>query len=165
MSEKNFEQLYLHYYQPLCLYALHFLGDTDIAEDVVEDCFMRLWDKLNSEGTVVDNMKAYLYKAVRNRSLDELRRKNQLCMDARIPDMPEAEAEPLAEMEARMWTALDSLPDRCREIYLMSKRDGMKQRDIAQELGLSVNTVENQICKALHLLERKVKRVYVLFFC
>lgn len=164
MSEKDFENIYLYYYRPLCLYALHFLGDTDVAEDIVEDCFMRLWDKLNIEKTAVDNTKAYLYMAVRNKSIDELRRMNQVCIDASILDMPESEVEPVAEMEAQMWTAIDSLPDRCREIFLMSKRDGMRQRDIAQELGLSVNTVENQICKALRLVARKAKRVYTFFF-
>ena len=64
------ESLFLHNYRPLCLFALHYLNDTDAAEDVVQECFATLWEKINS-GNVVINRKAYLYMTVRNRCLDQ----------------------------------------------------------------------------------------------
>jgi RNA polymerase sigma-70 factor (ECF subfamily) len=60
---------------------------------------------------------------------------------------------------ARLWTAIDALPDRCREVFLMAKRDGMTYREIAEELGISERTVEHQVSKALHLL-RQQKSVF-----
>lgn len=66
--------------------------------------------------------------------------------------------------EARLWTAIDSLPDKCREIFLMAKRDGLRYEEIASELGISENTVRNQVSKALRILKEGVRKaVYFLF--
>ena len=65
--------------------------------------------------------------------------------------------------EARLWTAIDSLPDKCREIFLMAKRDGLRYEEIASELGISENTVRNQVSKALRILKEGVRKaVYFL---
>ena len=63
----------------------------------------------------------------------------------------------------RLWTAIDSLPERCREIFLMSKRDGLKYEDIADELGISENTVRNQISKALKILKEGSQKIISYF--
>ena len=73
-NHSRMESLFLHNYRPLCLFALHYLNDTDAAEDMVQECFTALWEKINS-GTQVLNRKAYLYMTVRNRCLDQLRKK------------------------------------------------------------------------------------------
>jgi RNA polymerase sigma-70 factor (ECF subfamily) len=70
------------------------------------------------------------------------------------------DAQERSQIEAKLWTAIDSLPEKCREIFLMSKRDGLKYEEIAQELGLSVNTVRNQISKALNVLKSGVIKIY-----
>lgn len=70
----NFDDLFCYNYRPLCLYALHYLQDADLAEDVVQESYTALWEKLQ-EGVHVLNRKSYLYMMVRNRCLDHLRKK------------------------------------------------------------------------------------------
>jgi RNA polymerase sigma-70 factor (ECF subfamily) len=102
--------------------------------------------------------------AVRNRCLDHLRRKGVQTESLKPHDtygiIEEDDAEQRSAIEARLWTAIDSLPEKCRQIFLMSKRDGLKYEEIAEELGLSVNTVRNQISKALNTLKDGAKKIY-----
>lgn len=163
----DFEALFRYNFRPLCLYALHYLGDADAAEDTVQECFMTLWEKLEHE-TVVDNRRAYLYMTVRNRCLDELRKKGVRTEFLRPYDtygiIDDDDAQERSQTEARLWTAIDSLPEKCREVFILSKRDGLKYEEIAEELGLSVNTVRNQISKALKVLKEGVHKLYMFFF-
>ena len=157
------EDLFRLNYRPLCLYALHYLQDADMAEDVVQECFTVLWEKLE-QGTAVANRRAYLYMSVRNRCLDHLRRKGLPTESLKPYDtygiIDDDDAEERSVMEAKLWTAIDSLPEKCRQVFLMSKRDGLKYEEIAEELGLSVNTVRNQISKALNVLKNGAVKLY-----
>ena len=163
----DFESLFRFNYRPLCLYALHYLGDVEAAEDVVQECFMKLWEKLE-QGTAVDNRRVYLYMTVRNRCLDDLKKKGLPTESLKPNDtygiIDDDDAQERAQTEARMWTALDSLPPKCREVFILSKRDGLKYEEIAEELGLSVNTVRNQISKALKMIKEGVVKLYMFFF-
>lgn len=163
----DFESLFRFNYRPLCLYALHYLGDVEAAEDVVQECFMKLWEKLE-QGTAVDNRRSYLYMTVRNRCLDDLKKKGLPTESLKPNDtygiIDDDDAQERAQTEARMWTALDSLPPKCREVFILSKRDGLKYEEIAEELGLSVNTVRNQISKALKMIKEGVVKLYMFFF-
>ena len=159
----NIDDLFRLNYRPLCLYALHYLQDTDLAEDMVQECFTALWEKIRQGGPIT-NRRAYLYMAVRNRCLDHLRRKDIPTEFLKPYDtygiIEEDDAEQRSAIEARLWTAIDSLPEKCRQVFLMSKRDGLKYEEIAEELGLSVNTVRNQISKALNILKDGAKKIY-----
>lgn len=166
------------YYRPLCLYALHYLHDVDEAEDVVQDCFVRLlesgkYDALcqpSSESrSLTTQLKSFLYASVRNACIDRLRCKNPVLQDVSPSDLQgvvsDEQAVDSSSREAELWTAIEQLPDRCREIFLMSKRDGMTYREIAEELDLSEKTVEHQISKALKILRgRKNELYYVSYF-
>lgn len=162
-NQMNIEDLFRLNYRPLCLYALHYLQDTALVEDVVQECFTTLWEKMG-QGTDVKNRRAYLYMTVRNRCLDHLRRKGLPTESLKPHDtygiIDDDDAEERSQIEARLWTAIDSLPDKCREVFLMSKRDGLKYEEIADELGLSVNTVRNQISKALNVLKNGAVKLY-----
>ena len=164
---ENFDDLFRYNYRPLCLYALHYLQDVDLAEDIVQESYTSLWEKLQ-EGTHVLNRKSYLYMMVRNRCLDHLRKKGIPTESLKPYDtygiIDDDDAEERAQTEARMWTAIDSLPEKCREVFILSKRDGLKYEEIAEELGLSVNTVRNQISKALKVLKEGVHKIYIFFF-
>lgn len=161
------ESLFQYNYRPLCLYALHYLGNADSAEDVVQESFAALWEKLQ-EGVAISNRKAYLYMMVRNRCLDQLRRKGIPTESLKPYDtygiIEDDDAQERSQTEARLWTAIDSLPEKCRQIFLMSKRDGLKYMEIADELGISENTVRNQISKALKILKDGVVKIYSFFF-
>lgn len=166
-SNINFDDLFRYNYRPLCLYALHYLQDVDLSEDIVQESYTALWEKLQ-EGTHVLNRKSYLYMMVRNRCLDQLRRKGIPTESLKPYDtygiIEDDDAQERSQTEARLWTAIDSLPEKCRQIFLMSKRDGLKYMEIADELGISENTVRNQISKALKILKDGVVKIYSFFF-
>lgn len=163
LRQTEIEDLFRYNYRPLCMYALHYLQDTDLVEDVVQECFTTLWEKLE-QGSQVADRRAYLYVAVRNRCLDHLRRRGMQTESLKPYDtygiIDDDDAQERSQIEAKLWTAIDSLPEKCREIFLMSMRDGLKYEEIAQELGLSVNTVRNQISKALNVLKSGVIKIY-----
>ena len=160
------------YYRPLCVYALHYLKDKDLIEDLVQEAFTAYWMKqAASDG--IDSPRAYLYTAVRNRCIDAIRRWRR--QDVELESVGEdilpveddvaisdEEAADNSLREARIWSAIDRLPAKRRRIFLMSRRDGMKYSEIAQSLGLSENTVRNQISKALDSIRQGVRKV-ILF--
>ena len=176
---KEIELVFQQYYRPLCLYALHYLHDLDGAEDVVQDCFVRLLETNRLESLEIHSsdkplltspqLKSFLYTSVRNACIDKLRRKNPILQDVSPSDLQgtisDEQAVDSSSREALLWTAIEQLPERCREIFLMSKRDGLTYREIAEELGLSEKTVEHQISKALKILRgRKEELSYVSWF-
>ena len=166
-SNINFDDLFRYNYRPLCLYALHYIQDVELSEDIVQESYAVLWEKLQ-EGTHVLNRKSYLYLMVRNRCLDHLRKKGIPTESLKPYDtygiIDDDDAQERSQTEARLWTAIDSLPEKCREVFILSKRDGLKYEEIAEELGLSVNTVRNQISKALKVLKERVHKLYTFFF-
>ena len=165
--EADTAEIFRLYYRPLCLYALHYLQDPDSAEDVVQDCMTDFLER-RSEGDRVGDIKSYLFTMVRNRCLDALRHESRIDRSQpadeldHISDENDYEEDSFAE--ARLWTAIDSLPTRCREILIMCKRDGLKYEEIAEELGISINTVKNQMSKALRTLKEGCHRIYMFFF-
>lgn len=138
-----------------------------LVEDIVQDCFAELWERLITEKEV-SNVKAYLYMMVRNHCFDTLKKDNPTHCDLSPSDLEDIisneECEERSLIEARLWTAIDSLPERCREVFLLSKRDGLKYKEIADKLDISVNTVENQVSKALRILKEGSKKIYYFFF-
>ena len=159
----DIDSLFRLYYRPLCVYALHYLKDKDLIEDLVQEAFTAYWMKqAASDG--IDSPRAYLYTAVRNRCIDAIRRQRQdVSLDSLENEiLPVEDDVAISDDEARIWSAIDRLPAKRRRIFLMSRRDGMKYSEIAQSLGLSENTVRNQISKALEAIRQGVKKV-ILF--
>ena len=164
MSRKaEIEPIFQAWYRPLCLYALHYLGNPDAAEDVVQEVFISLW----KQDGPIDNAKAWLHTAVRNRCIDQLRRSKTKelplpCdLDGPISD---EEAFDRSAVEARLWAAVEALPEKRRQCLIMAKRDGMSYQEIADELGLSENTVRNHISRALETLRQDRRQISGLFF-
>lgn len=167
ISAGEFERIFRDLYRPLCLFALRFTEKTEDAEDVVQQAFADVWDKCRNNVTIA-NFKSYLYQAVRNRSLTLIAQSSDTGQDteslADLEDTSEEEQINRSERDARLWTAIDGLPPERRKIFLLSKRDGLKYQEIAEELNISVKTVENQIGKALKTLRETVVRIYCFFF-
>ncbi len=163
-AKVNMESLYKFYYRPLCLYALHYLDDVMAAEDVVQECFIKFWEKVQTGE--VGNPKHYLYMMVKNSCFDQLRKKagDHVALELADKHVDDAQLVEDSFMEARLWTAIDSLPDRCRRIFLMAKRDGKSYEDISAELGISANTVRNQVSKALGILRKGSKKIIMQIF-
>ena len=151
----DIKDLFARHYRPLCLYALHYVGADDAAEDIVQECFVSLWQHAPR------NPRSFLYTAVRNRCIDHLRRVRLDTVDVAPHDLEgfisDDEARCRSEQEARLWEAIDRLPERCRQVFLMSKRDGMRYKEIAAELNISERTVEHQVAKAMQKLNRLLR--------
>lgn len=159
LSDRDIEGLYKHYFRQLCIFALHITESVGASEDIVQEAFVGLW---NHRGTVND-ARAYLFSSVRNGSLTYLRRSNP-SLDIEKVDIPDETLEKDSEIEAKMWSAIEALPQRRREILLLSKRDGLKQEDIAFKLGISVSTVKNQISKALRTVKELPLKIFSFFY-
>ena len=163
---REFEDLYRLWYRPLCLYALHYLDDIGKAEDIVQECYISLWEKKDT----VLNHRSYLYTSFRNRCIDMIRsgksKDRREDLEGELASIPDSDGSDGlagdAEAEAQIWTAIDSLPEKCRNIFLMAKRDGMKYGEIAEELDISENTVRNQVSKALRILQEGTRKI--IFF-
>ena len=139
LQTKEIEILFRTYYRPLCLYALHYLGDPDAVEDVVQESFTALWRQENP----VANARAWLYSAVRNRSIDSLRK------TGKTEALPSDLDGPISDDEAEERSAL---PEMRRKCLLLAKRDGLSYKEIADELNISEHTVRNHISRALETL-------------
>lgn len=187
----DIEHLFRAHYHALCLYAAHYVGDLATGEDIVMDCFVRLYERAASEdavdfhvaasssahiGSSVAHAKSYLFQMVRNASIDHMRRQSDgiaaegaLSLES-VGDVADTSAEEQqtlqerSEREARLWAAIDRLPKACRNILLLSKRDGLKNREIAETLGISLKTVEAQLTKAYSTLRGKAREIYLFFF-
>lgn len=166
-ASKAFEHFFRQYYQPLCLFALHYLDNRDDAEDVVQQTFAEIWNHLCTQRHI-EHLKAYAYRSVRNNALTFLSGNRiqftPIEEQADFQDMSMEEQIFCAERDARLWKAIDALPTERRRIFLLAKRDGMKYSEIADELKISVKTVENQMTKALKTLRDTAVKIYHYFF-
>lgn len=140
---------------------MHYLGgDVDRAEDVVQDCFVKLWQKETA------NDKSFLFTAVRNACIDQLRRNDPLCHDVQPQDLDgtitDSAAQDQSFLEARLWQAIDDLPARQRQALLLCKRDGKTYREAAELMGISEKTVEHLLGNALKHLRRRKADIYYL---
>ena len=147
---------------PLGMYALRIVGSAEDAEDLVEDAFMRVWQDID-RGVDIGNFKAFMYRTVRNRCISFLRQSVSVADMAEVPEV-DAEAVDTSERDAAIWKAIDALPEKCREIFLMSKRDGMSNEEIASALDISIKTVKNQMTKAFSRLREALSDGYKPFF-
>lgn len=144
------------YYNPLCNYASALVRDARMAQDIVHDVFERLWENKSNLNTMV-NEKGYLFKAVRNRAV-EIIKKQRLDQDTVIKaallnnDGNFGQKEDMYLQKEMLYRAIKALPPKCSKVFTMSKLQGLTYREIAEELNVSVKTVENHIGKALRLL-------------
>lgn len=152
---REFERYFNRYYTPLGMYVMRFCGDADEAEDIVQETFSIVWERF-SDRELPEQLRSYLYRVAHNIAIDRLRKKEGKesivsIENVNITEISE-EAIDTSERDARLWIAIGKLPDRCRQVFLLAKRDGLSHAAIAEELDLSIKTVENQISKALKTL-------------
>jgi RNA polymerase sigma-70 factor (ECF subfamily) len=165
-DEQVFEKLFVDWYGPLLAYACSVLKDESLAGEAVQAVFSRLWER-RERVMVETSLKAYLYGCVYHECVTWMRREKsrrayrsevlaRLGNEAgRSPENVFDRVE-AGELEQRFQRALDDLPRQCRAIFQLSRFSGLKYREIADQLGISVKTVEAQMSKALKLLRSKL---------
>lgn len=152
----NFSELYLTYYSKLVRFAKEFVIQEEDAENITQDVFIILWENRDFIERI-DNMNAYLFRLVRNKCLDYLKHKvfEQRYVES-VQTSYEVDVVEDNDTEILIRTAINSLPKRCRDIFLLSRVEGLKYKEISEQLGISVNTVECQMGIALKKLRIKL---------
>ena len=161
-DERAFEQVYKKYFKDLHSYAWNLVKDEAIAEGIVQNVFLKLWER--AENLNFQQAPApYLYRSVHNESLNHLKHKkvrqayDAYAMKQQVYDKSSATSKvQLSELQQKISVALNDLPQQCRTIFQMSRFREMKYQEIADELGLSVKTVEAQMGKALKVMRKKL---------
>jgi RNA polymerase sigma-70 factor (ECF subfamily) len=162
-NTKSFEALFTLWYEPLCRYAHSMLHDSDEAEDMVQKIFCKLWD-LREKMEIHTSIKSYMYRMVHNACLNKIKQwqmqaehHEQIAACSVAVGNPVEQAVGYKELNHQIELAIDTLPTRCREVFLLSRMQYLSYAQIAQKLQISPNTVETQIVKALKVLREKLK--------
>lgn len=162
-DEQVFETIFRTYYERLCNYANTILNDMDEAEEMVQSAFLTVWEKHDTL-EIHTSVKSYLYRAVHNSCLnrvkhykvrktygDSVKNQTELLHDDASQNLIGS------ELDAIVANAIDSLPDQCRLVFKLSRFENLTYAEIAEQLGISVKTVENHMVKALKVLREKLK--------
>ncbi len=177
-DEKAYGMLYEQHYALLCHFANFYLHDKFIAETVVEDVIFHLWD--NRENLNINiSLRSYLTRAVRNKCLDHLKLKRNkteqavstlsegttFYIDNRTSTDSPFETLQAMELEEKLEEAINSLPKECKTVFLKSRMENKKNQEIAEELGISINTVKYHLKNALKVLREKLEKYLAIFAC
>ncbi|MEN8202935.1 MAG: RNA polymerase sigma-70 factor [Bacteroidota bacterium] len=160
----SFERLFHQYYPGLCGYAESLLGKPKVAEEVVQDVFYNIWKNRDSL-RINRSLQSYLYRSAYNNSMMYLRkmRREYFLEDGNLPEVKMDSPDPsqvlqLNEVNELVARTLEGLPERTREIFRLNRQEGLKYRDIADRLCISVKTVEAHMGKALKALRNTIEK-------
>lgn len=157
-DEAAFEGVFRELFQPLVHYAMRFLEESEASEEVVQDAFFAVWEKRETLD-IHTSLKSYLYRSVHNKCLNLIKhisiREDYKAWNEVEREEQEAHFEGemgKSELEQRIQTAIEALPPERQKVFRMSRFEGLKYQEIADQLNISVKTVENQMGKALKAL-------------
>ena len=165
--KNNFEQLFRQYYAIVCSIAQGYIRNMAVVEEIVGDVFMKLWN--NRHDIVIQrSMKDYLFKSVKNACVDYIRteqryrRKTTYIDDEAVcTTLSDLNEDPLdylisTETEQRIMNAINELPERYRQTFVLCRLDEMSYDEAAQVMGISKNTVKSNLREALAILSKKI---------
>ncbi len=162
-TDSGFESLFKELYAPMYRYAFGLLSDEIQAEEVVQNVFLKLWQQ-RSQIKIETNMKSYLYRAVHNQSMnilshEKVKEKYQHYAKSQSVQYAETPIEAIytKELKAHIANAMMKIPEKCRTVFHLSRQEDMTYKAIAEQLGIAVKTVENQMSKALRILREELK--------
>jgi RNA polymerase sigma-70 factor (family 1) len=163
-DQKAYKELFTLLYPPLFLFAKSMVKSKEAAEEIVSDVFINIWEKRRALGKI-DNLKVYLYVSTRNTALNYLNQRKRITtnpIDEFQTEFTSIYFDPeqlliTADMLALIKSAIDQLPPKCKIIFKLIKEDGLKYREVAEILNLSVKTVENQLAIALRKIGNTIR--------
>lgn len=181
-NTKVFESVYNRFFVRLFVYAREYVGNEEVAKELVQDTFLKLWEvktALNDD----THLSSYLYRITRNNCLNYLKhlkvqekfrnysalKRMELELNYNALNHDSAERLISEELEEKINQVIDSLPPRCKQVFKLSRFQDKKYREIAHELNISIKTVENQIQKALKILRENlnglINVIIIIFLC
>ena len=172
LSRDSFEEIFKKHYHGLWIYARRFVINPDVAEDIVQEIFYNLW-KTKKDLDLNDSIKSYLFTATYHKCLNHIKHEKIKSKyeeeEAKGSDsfnsfyFNEITARknglPSEDLSGNLKKAIYGLPDQCRRIFLLSRKYGLKNREIAEFLGISQKVVEKQISKALVALREQIRDI------
>ena len=171
-KERAFKHLYEEYYAPFCLYAKRFIDDKDIREDIVSDVFTSLWDKLETESLDLqsDTALGYIKMCVKNSCLNFLKHQEyewsyaeNIQKKAPIYETAPDSVYTLDELYRMLYETLNKLPENYRSVFIKSFFEGKTHVEIAEEMNLSVKSINRYKQKTMELLRNELKDYMPLF--
>jgi RNA polymerase sigma-70 factor (family 1) len=174
LSDKEFNQIFREHYKPMILYASRYVPARDAAKDIVHDVFLNLW-KMKDDFNPRGSMKSYLFSAVYYKSLNYIKHEKQNITASEIGkditgDFNVYCMDQASFFKDQLFTnetinlvkdIIYSLPDQCRRVFILSRKIGLKNREIAEYLGISIKVVEKHLSKALSILRDNIKNDYL----
>lgn len=169
------EGLFRKYYKILRAYAYRLLGDKNMAEDIVQDVYYELWKK-HDQLEMEDAIKYYLFRSIYTKSINYLNCKEYtdqetfeqttegriqyIYLQSQLSDQESYLA--YKELQAEINKTINTLPEQCKKVFLLSRKHELKNREIAERLGISVKTVEKHISKALSILRLNLRDIELI---
>lgn len=167
-DEKAFERLFNHFYKYLCVFASRIIEDDISAEEIVQDFFVKLWERKQSL-TIETSLKNYLFRSVKNLCLNHIKH-NKIKLQHAKQIIAEAEKQSFkhnfieVDLEKDIADSIASLPKKRQEIFRLSREEGLKYREIAEKMNISIKTVEAQMGLAIKTLREKLKKYNTFLF-
>lgn len=165
---KAFEQLFNAYYKHLCVFAARIIEDDISAEEIVQDFFVKFWEK-KQKLSIESSLKNYLFRSVKNLCLNHIKH-NKIKIQHAKRMIAESEKHNFknnfieVDLEKDIAQSIASLPEKRREIFRLSREEGLKYREIAEKMNISIKTVEAQMSLAIKNLRDKLKKYNTLLF-
>lgn len=172
-DEKAFANLVDKYNNKLCLYANSLLNDIPLSEDIVQNLFIKVWEKRDNLREDL-SLKSYLYKSVYNACINQYKKNQALTaleqkyIESLNQIVEKKEEDTLDKLKLKVRQAIQNLPPKCKEVFILSKKDGLTNIEISEYLNISVNTIERHITIAFTKIRDEVGNktnliLYLLF--
>lgn len=161
-DESAMQRIFYRHYPDLSAAAGRIFTDQDTRNELAQEVLCDLWQK-RERLDIRGSLSAYLRRAVINRALNKIKAEKRFIAESDAPEpseWPEKERERIAEqegLEQRLHTAMEALPEKCRTVFVLSRFERLSHKEIAEQLGISVKTIENQITKALKMLRTALR--------
>lgn len=166
-EKKAFDLIFERYWKRLFVFAFKIFRDKEICEDIVQEVFVKLWE--NASENRISNLEGYLFRAVKFRISNGIRNmKRTTDLEDVLHHLPFEKSVDLqmeyTETSELIAESINKLPEKCREIFLMSREEHLSNLEIANKLNISVRTVETQIYRALKSIRKNMGELFFLFF-
>ena len=156
-DHKSFERIYREHFPGLLSFAKWLTKDEADAQEIVQDVFLKIWES-GQVSEADPRLKAYLFKAVKNKGLNFLRDKKKFSRDENESNVIDYQMNAQEKLEfntlkAQIDFAIGRLPDRCKMVFLLKRREGLSHKAIAELMEISEKTIENQMTKAMKMIK------------